>query len=220
MELSFLCDTKNMKNTTQLVKDLRSLPDAIYKDFCNQAKIVALEYPSAHGIDCFARGETIEYGFIDIVGQHIDLKPNKKEDFNDPDGLYAAEHLTDVKTQGNGFLPQKSKKALFYSKQWDIKKTAQGAKQFESKAHSYILIDPICARIAVVDTNIFYNKPFRTNVARISFSVKPGDVHMIYDVIGGVINPEIVPDSSAIYREIWNNAGKKMRTLSEVSTIG
>ena len=37
---------------------------------------------------------------------------------------------------------------------------------------------------------------------------------------GGVIDPEIVPDSSAIYREIWNNAGKKMRTLSEVSTIG
>ena len=210
----------DMKNTTQLVQDLRSVSPEVYRDFCNQAKIVALEYPSAHGIDCFARGETIEYGFIDIVGQYIDLKPNKKEDFNDPDGLYAAEHLTDVKTQGNGFLPQKSKKALFYSKQWDIKKTAQGAKQFESKAHSYILIDPICARIAVVDTSIFYNKPFRTNVARISFSVKPGDVHMIYDGIGGVINPEIVPDSSAIYREIWNNAGKKMRTLSEVSTIG
>ena len=203
----------DMKNTTQLVQDLRSVSPEVYRDFCNQAKIVALEYPSAHGIDCFARGETIEYGFIDIVGQYIDLKPNKKEDFNDPDGLYAAEHLTDVKTQGNGFLPQKSKKALFYSKQWDIKKTAQGAKQFESKAHSYILIDPLCARIAVVDTSVFYNKPFRTNSARISFSVKPGDVFMIYDGISNVIDADIDPDPDAIYREIWQKAGERLTSL-------
>ena len=211
---------ETMETVTQLVQDLRSVPAEVYQNFCNQARIVALQYPLAHGMDCFARGEGIEKGFINTVGTHVALKPNKKEDFNDPDALYGLEHLTDVKTQVNGFLPQKSKKALFYSKQWDIKKTAQGAKQFESKAHSYILIDPICARIAVVDTSIFYNKPFTTNVARISFSVKPGDVYMIYDGIGGVIDPEIVPDSSAIYREIWNNAGKKMRTLSEVSTIG
>ena len=147
-----------MKTTIDLVQELRSLPDEIYETFCNQAKMVALEYPSAHGIDCFARGETIEYGFIDIVGQYIDLKSNIKADFNDPDGVYAVEHLTDVKTQGNGFLPRKDQKALFYSKQWDIKKTAAGASQFESKAHSYILIDPICASIAVVDTGVFYRK--------------------------------------------------------------
>ena len=202
-----------MKNTLDLVQELRSLPDAIYENFCNQAKMVALEYPSAHGIDCFARGETIEYGFIDIVGQYIDLKPNIKEDFNDPDGVYAVEHLTDVKTQGNGFLPQKSKKAMFYSKQWDIKKTASGAKQFESKAHSYILIDPLCARIAVVDTSVFYNKPFRTNSARISFSVKPGDVFMIYDGISNVIDADIDPDPDAIYREIWQKAGERLTSL-------
>ena len=99
-----------MKTTIELVQELRSLPDAIYQNFCNQAKMVALEYPSAHGIDCFARGETIEYGFIDIVGQYIDLKPNKKEDFNDPDGRYALEHLTDVKTQGKGFYHVRTRK--------------------------------------------------------------------------------------------------------------
>ena len=202
-----------MKTTLDLVQELRSLRDAVYENFCNQAKMVALEYPSAHGIDCFARGETIEFGFIDTVGEHIDLKPNKKEDFNDPDGRYALEHLTDVKTQGNGFLPQKSKKAMFYSKQWDIKKTASGAKQFESKAHSYILIDPLCARIAVVDTSVFYNKPFRTNSARISFSVKPGDVFMIYDGISNVIDANIDPDPDAIYREIWQKAGERLTSL-------
>ena len=59
-----------MKTTLDLVQELRSLPDAVYENFCNQAKMVALEYPSAHGIDCFARGETIEFGFIDTVGQY------------------------------------------------------------------------------------------------------------------------------------------------------
>ena len=205
-----------MKTTADLIQELRSLPDAIYENFCNQAKMVALEYPSAHGIDCFARGETIEYGFIDIVGQHIDLKPNVKADFNDPDGVYAVEHLTDVKTQGNGFKPRKDQKALFYSKQWDIKKTAAGAKQFESKAHSYILIDPICARIAVVDTSVFYRKKFRTNSARISFSVKPQDVYMIYDGIAKVIDTEIIPDPNAIFREIWRKAGDRLDSLTTV----
>jgi|TARA_Y100000022_G_scaffold7853_1_gene6388 hypothetical protein len=205
-----------MKTTIDLVQELRSLPDEIYENFCNQAKMVALEYPSAHGIDCFARGETIEYGFIDIVGQHIDLKPNIKADFNDPDGLYAVEHLTDVKTQGNGFKPRKDQKALFYSKQWDIKKTAAGAKQFESKAHSYILIDPICARIAVVDTGVFYRKKFRTNSARISFSVKPQDVYMIYDGIAKVIDTEVIPDPNAIFREIWRKAGDRLDSLTTV----
>ena len=205
-----------MKTTIDLVQELRSLPDEIYENFCNQAKMVALEYPSAHGIDCFARGETIEYGFIDIVGQHIDLKPNIKADFNDPDGLYAVEHLTDVKTQGNGFKPRKDQKALFYSKQWDIKKTAAGAKQFESKAHSYILIDPICARIAVVDTGVFYRKKFRTNSARISFSVKPQDVYMIYDGIAKVIDIKVIPDPNAIFREIWRKAGDRLDSLTTV----
>ena len=205
-----------MKTTIDLVQELRSLPDEIYENFCNQAKMVALEYPSAHGIDCFARGETIEYGFIDIVGQHIDLKPNVKADFNDPDGLYAVEHLTDVKTQGNGFKPRKDQKALFYSKQWDIKKTAAGAKQFESKAHSYILIDPICARIAIVDTGVFYRKKFRTNSARISFSVKPQDVYMIYDGIAKVIDTEVIPDPNAIFREIWRKAGDRLDSLTTV----
>ena len=205
-----------MKTTIDLVQELRSLPDEIYENFCNQAKMVALEYPSAHGIDCFARGETIEYGFIDIVGQYIDLKPNIKADFNDPDGLYAVEHLTDVKTQGNGFKPRKDQKALFYSKQWDIKKTAAGAKQFESKAHSYILIDPICARIAVVDTGVFYRKKFRTNSARISFSVKPQDVYMIYDGIAKVIDTEVIPDPNAIFREIWRKAGDRLDSLTTV----
>lgn len=109
----FVVNLPIMKTTFDLVQDLRSIPDSVYQDFCNQAKIVALEYPSAHGIDCFARGETIEFGFVETIGQYIDLKPNQKLDFNDPDGIYASEHLTDVKTQGNGFIPRKDQKARF-----------------------------------------------------------------------------------------------------------
>lgn len=181
--------------------------------------MVALEYPAAHGIDCFARGETIEYGFIDIIGQYIDLKPNLKSDFNDPDGRYALEHLTDVKTKGNGFLPRKDQKALFYSNQWDIKKTASGSMEFESKAHSYILIDPICARIAVVDTSVFYRKPFRPNSARISFSVKPQDVYMVYDGIAQVIDTTLIPDPNAIYRAIWDKAGIRLDEMTTSKTV-
>jgi hypothetical protein len=201
-----------METVQQLVKDLRSVPEEVYRNFCNQAKVVALQYPLAHGIDCFARGETIEYGFIDTIGQHIDLKRNTKADLNDPDALYGLEHLNDVKTQANGFLPRKDRKALFYSKQWDIKKTARGATKFESKAQSYILIDPICARIAVVDAQVFYNKPFKSGDARITFGVKPGDVYMIYDGISNVIDIQVEADSNAIFREIWNKAGEVLLT--------
>lgn len=193
-----------------LIADLKTVPDEVYRQFCNQSKIVAMMYPSAHGIDCFARGETIEDGFVDTIGHYIDLKPNKKEEFNDPDAVYGSQHLTDVKTQGNGFIPQKSGKKLFYSKQWDIKKTASGSTKFESKADSYILIDPLCARIAVIDTQVFYNKKFTPGAARISFPIKPEDVTMIYDGIDDVIHPNIVPDPRAIYRTIWEEAGGKL----------
>lgn len=204
-----------METVTQLVQDLRSVPAEVYQNFCNQARIVSLQYPLAHGMDCFARGEGIEKGFINTVGTHVALKPNKKEDFNDPDALYGLEHLTDVKTQVNGFLPQKSKKALFYSKQWDIKKTAQGSSKFTSKAQSYILIDPMCARIAVVDTQVFYNKPFKSGAARISFSVKPGDVHMIYDGVSNVLDVEVEANSDAIFDMIWENAGKVLNEVTQ-----
>lgn len=78
------------------------------------------------------------------------------------------------------------------------------------------MIDPICARIAVVDTSVFYRKPFRTNSARISFSVKPQDVYMIYDGIAKVIDTEVIPDPNAIFREIWKKAGDRLDSLTTV----
>jgi hypothetical protein len=66
----------------------------------------------------------------------------------------------------------------------------------------------------VVDTSVFYRKPFRNNSARISFSVKPQDVYMIYDGISSVIDASIVPDPNAIYREIWKKAGDKLEALT------
>jgi hypothetical protein len=66
----------------------------------------------------------------------------------------------------------------------------------------------------VVDTSVFYRKRFRINTARISFSVKPQDVYMIYDGITNVIDTEVIPDPDAIYREIWKNAGNKLEALT------
>jgi hypothetical protein len=61
---------------------------------------------------------------------------------------------------------------------------------------------------------VFYRKRFRINTARISFSVKPQDVYMIYDGITNVIDTEVIPDPDAIYREIWKNAGNKLEALT------
>ena len=70
--------------------------------------------------------------------------------------------------------------------------------------------------VAVVDTSVFYRKPFRTNSARISFSVKPQDVYMIYDGIAKVIDTEVIPDPNAIFREIWKKAGDRLDSLTTV----
>ena len=81
------------------------------------------------------------------------------------------------------------------------------------------MIDPLCARIAVVDTSVFYRKPFKPNSARISFSVKPQDVYMVYDGIAQVIDTTVVPDPNAIYREIWNKAGVRLQEMTTSKTV-
>ena len=196
-----------MKGTIELVQDLWKVPEEVYQKFCDQAKIVSLLYPSKHGIDCFARGETIEYGFIEAVSKYIDLIPNKKTEFNDPDGVYSGSHLTDIKTKVKGFEPLDRHPDKFYSKQWDIKKTSNGSVKFESKAHSYILIDPNHSRIAVIDSREFYKKKMAVGRARISFSVKFNDVYMIYDGIKNVTDISVSPNDGQIFHEIWRQAG-------------
>ena len=195
-----------MTKTEQFIQALQSVPQSVYKEFTDRAKVVALQYPTSFGIDCFARGEGIEYGFLQTVTQYIDLQANDKGQANDPDYLFAGNILTDAKTQCGGLKPQLSGKKLFYANQWDIQKKAQGASEFKSKADCYVLIDPHYARIAVIDSAVFYTKKFTQGSARISFSVKPEEVTVIYDGADSVLDIQVEHDSKAIYRAIWDNA--------------
>jgi hypothetical protein len=195
-----------MTKTEQFIQALQSVPQSVYKDFTDRAKVVALQYPTSFGIDCFARGEGIEYGFLQTVTQYIDLQANDKGQANDPDYVFAGNILTDAKTQCGGLKPQLSGKKLFYANQWDIQKKAQGASEFKSKADCYVLIDPHYARIAVIDSAVFYTKKFTAGSARISFSVKPEEVTMIYDGADSVLDIQVEHDSKAIYKAIWDDA--------------
>jgi hypothetical protein len=195
-----------MTKTEQFIQALQSVPQSVYKDFTDRAKVVALQYPTSFGIDCFARGEGIEYGFLQSVTDYIDLQANDKGQANDPDYLFAGNILTDAKTQCGGLKPQLSGKKLFYANQWDIQKKAQGASEFKSKADCYVLIDPHYARIAVIDSAVFYTKKFTAGSARISFSVKPEEVTVIYDGADSVLDIQVEHDSKAIYRAIWDDA--------------
>jgi hypothetical protein len=195
-----------MTKTEQFIQALQSVPQSVYKDFTDRAKVVALQYPTSFGIDCFARGEGIEYGFLQSVMNYIDLQENTKGQANDPDYVFAGDTKPDAKTSCNGFKPQKSGKAMFYANKWDIQKKARGASEFKSKADCYVLIDPHYARIAVVDSAVFYSKNFTVNAARIRFSVKPEDVTMIYDGVDSVLDIQVEHDSKAIYRAIWDDA--------------
>ena len=195
-----------MTKTEQFIQALQSVPQSVYKEFTDRAKVVALQYPTSFGIDCFARGEGIEYGFLQSVTDYIDLQANDKGQANDPDYVFAGNILTDAKTQCGGLKPQLSGKKLFYANQWDIQKKAQGASEFKSKADCYVLIDPHYARIAVIDSAVFYTKKFTAGSARISFSVKPEEVTMIYDGADSVLDIQVEHDSKAIYKAIWDDA--------------
>jgi hypothetical protein len=195
-----------MTKTEQFIQALQSVPQSVYKEFTDRAKVVALQYPTSFGIDCFARGEGIEYGFLQSVMNYIDLQENTKGQANDPDYVFAGDTKPDAKTQCGGLKPQLSGKKLFYANQWDIQKKAQGASEFKSKADCYVLIDPHYARIAVIDSAVFYTKKFTAGSARISFSVKPEEVTMIYDGADSVLDIQVEHDSKAIYKAIWDDA--------------
>lgn len=193
-----------MTKTEQFIQALQSVPKEVYALFVKRAQVLSYQYPSAFGMDCFARGEGIEYGFLESIEDHIDLKPNTKGQANDPDYVFNGNIFPDAKTQCGGLKPQKKGNKLFYSNQWDIQKKAQGASEFKSKADCYVLIDPHYGRIAVIDAAVFYTKKFKQGSARISFSVKPEDVTMIYDGSADVVDVDVKNDPNAIFQQIWD----------------
>ena len=200
-----------MTKTEQFIEALQQIPQEVYRDFMKVAKVVSLLYPSSFGIDCFARGEGIEYGFLEEISKYINLRANTKGQANDPDYVFDVDIFPDAKTQCSGMKPQKSGAKLFYTKQWDVQKKAKGTSSFQSKADCYVLIDPHYARIAVVDSAVFYGKKVTPNTARLSFSVAPEDVTMIYDGAATVYDVEVQHDANAIYRKIWEEASAQIK---------
>jgi hypothetical protein len=189
----------------QFISDLKSVPREEYKKFFVHAKKVAIKYPLNEGIDCFARGETIEWAFIKEFSKYIQIKSSEKNNVNDPDGVYKEVNLFDIKTKKEGFLPQKSDPSKFYVKSWDFKKTQSGVDEFVTKAEWYVLIDPWTYRLAVLDVNVIKNKNINKGEARITFSVSPKDVIMIYDGINELENLYVTHQKEVLYEMIWNS---------------
>jgi hypothetical protein len=200
-----------MSKTQEFIDALSNVPQSVYEEFMKVAKVVSLQYPLSFGSDCFLRGEGIEKIFLWTISEFIDLKENEKNEANDPDYLFKGYIRPDAKTKCSGMKPQKSGNKLFYTTQWDIQKKAKGTNSFQSKTDCYVLIDPHYARIAVIDSSVFYGKKVPQNTARISFSVSPENVTMIYDGSNLVYDIEIEHDPNAIYRKIWEEAKAQIK---------
>jgi len=190
----------------QFIEDLKSIPKKEYKKFFSIANIVAAMHPLNEGIDCFARGETIEYGFIDAFSKYIDIEPSKKTEKNDPDGIYLNKHLWDVKTKKFGLEPQDKNPSIIKSKSWDFKKTQSGVSKFKTKSEWFVLIDPWTHRLGVLDSKLLFSKNLTEGKSRITFSVSHKDITMIYDGINDVEEVDIVPESENLKKYIWNKA--------------
>jgi len=190
----------------QFISDLKTIPDEEYKKFFIQANKVAAMYPLNEGIDCFARGESIEFGFIENFSKYIKIKESKKKEKNDPDGVYLDVHLWDVKTKKFGLEPQERNSSLIKAKTWDFKKTQSGVSEFKTKSEWFVLIDPWTHRLAVLDSKLLFSKNFTEGKSRITFSVSQEDITMIYDGINDVEELDIVPESKSLLKYIWGQA--------------
>ncbi len=188
------------------ISDLKSIPSEEYEKFFTQAQKVAKKYPLNEGIDCFARGETIEWAFIDIFSKYINIKPSDKKEKNDPDGVYMNTHLWDVKTKKNGLIPQEKNPQKIKSKQWDFKKTQTGVSNFKTKSEWYVLIDPWTSRLAVMDAKVLFTKNFTEGKSRICFSVATEDITMIYDGLNTQkVVEDVLPEQNMLYKMIWES---------------
>ena len=190
----------------QFISDLKTIPNEEYKKFFIQANKVAAMYPLNEGIDCFARGEAIEYGFIQAFSKYIAIEASKKTEKNDPDGIYLLKHLWDAKTKKFGLEPQERNPSLIKSKTWDFKKTQSGVSEFKTRSEWFVLIDPWTYRLAVLDTKILPYKKFTEGKSRITFPVSQEDITIIYDGINEVEELDIVPESKSLLEYIGHQA--------------
>ena len=177
----------------QFISDLKTIPNEEYKKFFIQANKVAAMYPLNEGIDCFARGEAIEFGFIQAFSKYIAIEASKKTEKNDPDGIYLLKHLWDAKTKKFGLEPQDKNSSLIKAKSWDFKKTQSGVSKFKTKSEWFVLIDPWTHRLGVLDAKLLFSKNLKEGKSRITFSVNHEDVALVYDGINDVEEVNVVP---------------------------
>lgn len=190
----------------QFISDLKSIPSEEYKKFFMQANKIAAMYPLNEGIDCFARGEAIEFGFIENFSKFIKIKASKKKEKNDPDGIYNDVNLWDAKTKKFGLEPNSINTSRIKTKTWDFKKTQSGVSEFKTKSEWFVLIDPWTYRLAVLDAKLLFSKNFTEGKSRITFSISEEDITMIYDGINEVEEVNVAPNSKGLLKYIWEQA--------------
>ena len=167
----------------ELVTDLRSIPDQIYIDFMVECKKIYMKYPGA-SMNNFIKGHLIEHLFVKSVSPCIELESSKKDSPDDPDCVYKKIHLPDVKTKTDGLRTKNN--GQFYAKEWTLKNPYSNKEVFTTRADSYILIDPTCSKVAVVDSK-YFSGLFNNQTSNVcKFKVNKDEVDMIFDGTGKI----------------------------------
>jgi hypothetical protein len=168
----------------QFVDDLHSIPDKVFIDFLIECKKIYMRY-SKEGLFNFIKGHKVEHEFVKCVGSYINLRPSKKQSPDDPDCVYNENYLPDIKTKQDG-LKTKKNSHEFYAKPWILKNPYSNKNVFVTRADSYILIDPTCSKIAVVDSKHFSGSFNNQNSTTCQFNVCRDQVDMIFDGTGKI----------------------------------
>ena len=106
------------------------------------------------------------------------------------------ELLVFFKTKNNG---------QFYAKNWTLKNPFSNKEVFTTRADSYILIDPTCSKIAVVDSK-YFSGLFNNQTSNVcKFKVYKDEVDMIFDGTGRIPVVEDIPAVSEydLMEAIW-----------------
>ena len=167
----------------QFVDDLHSIPDKVFIDFLIECKKIYMRY-SGVGLYNFVKGHKVEHEFVKYVKSYIDLRASKKQSPDDPDCVYGENYLPDIKTKQDGLKTKKN--GDFYANPWILKNPYSNKDVFITRADSYILIDPTCSKIAVVDSEYFSGCFNNQNSTTCHFNVCRDQVDMIFDGTGKI----------------------------------
>ena len=179
-----------MTTTTyrQLVADLQSIPDEVFINFLIECKKIYMKYSGVRDYN-FIKGHKVEHEFLKYVKSYINIRSSKKQLLDDPDYVYGEMHLIDAKSKQNGLKTKKN--GEFYSSPWILKNPYSNKDVFTTRADSYILIDPTCGKIAVVDSKHFLGLQNNKNSTDNKFKIYRDQVDMIFDGTGKI--PYIEP---------------------------